>query len=219
MNIKRFLQKTLPKSIYSFIIRLGKVSLTIYATSGIRNKNKNPVNSKKKILIVKSDAIGDYIMFRNFIQILKKSKKYRKYGIYLLGNESWRNIFEKLDKFEIDKSEFINRRYLYNKKYITEKLEKLNKEDFEIIIHPVCHRDFIIDYIIKKTNAKEKIGYAGKSMNQRGIEKKFTDKFYTKLIKTKEKLEFNRNKDFFEQIIGEKINLQNPKINIKKKTI
>ena len=49
------------------------------------------------------------------------------------------------------------------------------------------------------------------------LEKSFTDKYYTKLITTKEKFEFNRNKDFFEQVLDKKINLPNPKINIKKK--
>jgi len=96
-------------------------------------------------------------------------------------------------------------------------IEDLNKEKFEIIIHPVCHREFAIDYLIKKIKAKEKVGYSGTSMNQGELERSFTDKYYTRLIKTNQKFEFNKNKELFEKVMGEKIDLPNPKININKK--
>jgi ADP-heptose:LPS heptosyltransferase len=66
-------------------------------------------------------------------------------------------------------------------------------------------------------SAKNKISFFGDSLNMSYFEKHFTDKFYTKLITTKQKFEFDRNKEFFEQVLEKKINLPNPKINIKKK--
>jgi len=213
--MKKFLEKILPKKIYSSLVRFSKIPLSMKAASGARHSKK--LKSKKKILIIKSDAIGDYVMFRNFIKEIKQSKKYRGYEIHLLGNIIWKNLFENLDKNYVDKPHFINRKELYSRKTIGPLLESLNREAFELVLHPVSHREFAIDYIIKKISSPNKISYSGTSMNQGALEKSFTDKYYTKLIKTKSKFEFDRNREFFEAVIGEKINLPNPRIDLKSK--
>jgi ADP-heptose:LPS heptosyltransferase len=213
--MKKILPKILPKKVYSFLVRFSKAILILHATSGIKKSLKN--SSQKKILIVKTDAIGDYIMSRDFIREIRKSKKYKNHEIHLLGNVVWKNIFSNLDNRVVDKAYFINRKHLYDRQYIKPLIEEINKENFELVIHPVCHREFAIDYVIKKINAKEKIGHSGTSMNQSEFERSITNKFYTKLIKSNQKLEFYRNKSLFAQILKERINLQNPKINIKKK--
>jgi hypothetical protein len=46
----------------------------------------------KRLLIIKTDAIGDFILFRNFIEEVKLSLKYRDYEIELLGNELWKDL-------------------------------------------------------------------------------------------------------------------------------
>lgn len=49
----------------------------------------------KTLLLVRLDAIGDYVLFRNFIEILKKSERYKGYKITLLGKllaKSWIKI-------------------------------------------------------------------------------------------------------------------------------
>src|ERR1700744_3387262 len=48
--------------------------------------------SKKRLLIIKTDAIGDFILFRNFIEIVKRSEKYGDYEIDLLANDLCRDI-------------------------------------------------------------------------------------------------------------------------------
>jgi ADP-heptose:LPS heptosyltransferase len=215
MTTKQLLQKFLPARVYSFLIRFNKMAFTVYATSGIKtDKSHDP---KKKILIVKPDAIGDYIMFRNCIEEIKKSKKYKGYKIYLLGNNLWKNISDNIDRKNLEKSYFIDHKKLYNKNYLRELVEKLNKENFELIAHPVFHRQFIVDGMIKKIKAKEKIGYSGKSFHQGSLETKVSDRAYTKLISTTQNLEFDKCRDFFSKIINEEISLKNPKINIKRK--
>ena len=49
----------------------------------------------KHILLIRLDAIGDYILFRNFIEVLKRNPKYSDYKITLLGNIVWRELAEK----------------------------------------------------------------------------------------------------------------------------
>ena len=58
------------------------------------------VSNSKNLLIVKMDAIGDYILFRNFLKAIKEDKKYSKYKITLCGNSVWKDISEKFDSKE-----------------------------------------------------------------------------------------------------------------------
>lgn len=179
---------------------------------------KTKKKSKKSLLIVKTDAIGDYILFRNFLEKVRNSKKYKNYKIHFLGNELWKNIFDNLDKEYVDNAEFLNLRDIYHggNKYREKILNKLATESFDTIIYPAYSRNSIIDILISKINAKNKITFIGDNENMSYLEKYFTDKIYTRLIKTNQKFEFNRNRDFFEQVIEKKINIQNPKINIKR---
>src|ERR1700744_4365147 len=75
---------------------------------------------KKRILLIKTDAIGDYILFRNFIEVLKTSELYRDYEITLLGNGLWRDIAHKYD------GAFIS-------KFIFAKVEDLYHSPFEVL--------------------------------------------------------------------------------------
>lgn len=205
-------------SLLSIAYKLYKLKEDISAKLFLRTpKTKQPSN--KKLLIIKTDAIGDYILFRNFIEKVKKSKKYEGYEIHFLGNIAWKNIFDHLDKKYVDHANFLNLKPLYygGNKYRKKILDKFEAENFDTIIYPAYSRNSIIDIIISKINAKNKIAFSGDDVNMSYFEKPFTNKFYTKLIKTNQKFEFNRNKDFFEQILGKKFDLLNPKINIKKK--
>ena len=55
------------------------------------------------------DHIGDYVLFRNYIELIKKSNKYKDYSITLLGNSVWKDFSENLDNKYIDKFISLNR--------------------------------------------------------------------------------------------------------------
>lgn len=40
---------------------------------------------EKSMLIIKPNVIGDYILFRNFIEIIKNSERFKGLKIYFLG--------------------------------------------------------------------------------------------------------------------------------------
>jgi len=63
--------------------------------------------SQKRLLIIKTDAIGDYILFRNFIEIVMKSERFKDYRVDLLGNELWREIALQYDGDYINEFLFI----------------------------------------------------------------------------------------------------------------
>jgi ADP-heptose:LPS heptosyltransferase len=82
------------------------------------------------------------------------------------------------------------------------------------IIYPNYSRRFTVDWLIKQVKAKNKIAVDGDTINQPAVQKARTDQYYTQLINVAAgpRHEFERNKQVFERITGEKCDLQAPYI-------
>jgi len=169
-------------------------------------KNGNSKKTRHKMLVIFLGYIGDYILFRNFISEIKKDSRYKGYSITLCGDPLWKNISENLDKKEIDKFIWIDRKkFLSNPFYGLDVLRKMKSEFFDIVISPNFGRSFGVDSLAKITKSKQKIGNAGSLESIFSWQKKISDKYYTRLIDTKSKFEFSKNKEFFEQFLGKKL--------------
>ena len=48
--------------------------------------NKKITVTERSLIIVHTEAIGDYILFRNFIEQIKNSEKFKTYKITLIAN-------------------------------------------------------------------------------------------------------------------------------------
>ena len=178
---------------------------------------------EKSILIIRLDAIGDYVLFRNFIKEIKNSNKYRGYSITLLGNIVWKEISKELDSQYVDNFMWVDRNK-FDRKFIYryKKLQAIASNSYEIIISPVYSREFYtIDKIVKIINAKEKIGSKGDCSVIEKWQKKISDRYYTKLIDAKKKtlFEFYRNKEFFENLLDSKLYISRPSIPLNTKNI
>ncbi len=136
----------------------------------------------KTILLVRLDAIGDYILFRNFIEILKD--EYRDYKITLVGNIVWRDIALEFDKDFIESFIWINRKnFERNPLYRYKKLKDITKIGYEIVVNPTYSRSFFVDdTIVNVINSRKKIGSQGDLSNIRKWQKSISDKYYDKLV-------------------------------------
>src|ERR1700722_20465079 len=109
---------------------------------------------KKRLLIIKTDAIGDYILFRNFIEVVKTSERFKHYQVDLLGNILWQEIALKYDGGFIDNFYFINADELYEAPWRTLKLGwRLFRNNYQIVLQPAYARTFINDGIAGLTAA------------------------------------------------------------------
>jgi ADP-heptose:LPS heptosyltransferase len=171
---------------------------------------------KKSILLVRLDAIGDFVLFRNFIEVLRKDHRYQTHYITLLGNSAWKELAEKLDSNYIDEFIWLNRyEYKSNFSYKYKKLKKITSKAYEVVLSPAYSREFTIDFdIIRKVNATEKIGSVGDLMNISEPDKLIADKFYTRLIPACKEIlfEFYRNREFFEHYLEITIDCARPEI-------
>jgi ADP-heptose:LPS heptosyltransferase len=192
------------------------VDIFVYLRGRTTNFDNKP-RSSKNILLVRLDAIGDYILFRNFIEILKKEPKYSEYKITLIGNIMWKELAETLDKEYI--SEFIwvdTKKFRRNIIYRYRILRKVYSTYYDIVIHPTYSRTYDADNIVKMSNASEKIGSIGDLSNISRWQKRITDKYYTKLIPAQRNImfEFYRNKEFFENLLDKKLDITKPYIKL-----
>ena len=162
---------------------------------------------QKKLLILKIDSIGDYILFRNFILEVKTATKYKDYHITLCGNMWWRELAEKLDANAVDHFIWIDYFKLENWSYKYAIAQQILKNNFETILHPTYSRDLYSDELVKYSGVKNCIGYNGDYLNTpKNIRDKF-DVYYSRLIDGDKGIvfEFYRNKYFFESVLEKKL--------------
>ena len=172
------------------------------------------------LLLIRLDSIGDYILFRNFIAVLKNSEKFRNYKFIFAGNIIWKDISEELDKEYIEKFIWVDLKKFTNPLYRFKKLRELSYFGYDYVISPVHSRRFFYgDAIVKFVNAKEKIGSEGDLSIMTMRQKKIADKYFTKLIDSENEIifEFYRNKRFFENLIGIALEIKKPEINFEYK--
>lgn len=170
---------------------------------------------KKRLLIIKTDAIGDFILFRNFIELIKRSAKYSRYEIELLANPLCKDVALVYDASFVSAFYFTRQYDLYEAPLQTLKLGwKLFRRNYEVVLQPASTRLLITDGLAALTGAKQIIGYLS---DTEGIQAKFkrkTDKFYSDLLPLPAEIyfEFDRNRYFFEQVLGEKLTINSPYI-------
>lgn len=117
------------------------------------------------LLLVRLDAIGDYILFRNYLKIIRASEKYKNYKITLLGNIIWKEIALTFDKDVIDEFIWLDRKKFYrNLLYKYNLLNQLYKSGFETIIEATHSREILYgDMIVGAAKAKNSFGSKGSS--------------------------------------------------------
>jgi ADP-heptose:LPS heptosyltransferase len=169
-------------------------------------------SKKRTLLILKLDGIGDYVLFRNYIEVLKNSSRFRNYEITLCGNVIWKSLAERFDKDSVNKFIWVDLNEIHSFRYRFKLYYKMQRQGFELLLHPTFSRTNFADAVARYCGAKYKIGYDGDYTNQTPEKKKENDLIYDKLIESKSewRFEFYRYRDFFETLLSVKINKLKP---------
>ena len=148
------------------------------------------------VLIIRLDAIGDFILWLDSAQYFRKIYPDKK--IVLLGNQAWTDLAKKFPYWD-EVWELNRRKFCRNLPYRVRLLKKIRKAGFDIVIQPTYSREFLYgDAIVRISGAREKIGSVGDCSNIEAIEKKISDQFYTRLIPVNPQplMELKRNAEF-----------------------
>lgn len=166
----------------------------------------NTINTERTI-IIRTDAIGDYILFRNFLKPLQEH-----YGkITLVGNEAYQDIVDNFDQETIEIFIPINRKkFIRSPIYRFLLIRKLRQYSYKTLINPIYSRDYISEEITKNIIASQKIGSIGDISNLDQQTKLKYDMQYTTLAPADKniKFEFYRNLEFINFILKKNINIE-----------
>ncbi len=167
--------------------------------------NKASHRFNDTVLIVKLDAIGDYILFRQYLPFLVNHFKQQGKEVHLLGNQIWKGICEELDAHLFDKVTYINRLDFTRKPAYRENIfESMLHERYETVVHTSYHRLFWIDSISKVLQPKNSYASSGGNLNMTLQELAKSAEWHTKISYADPviKHEFLRGAEFTEGILG-----------------
>ena len=160
-------------------------------------------NQQKLVLLVRQDAIGDFILW------LDTAKEYRKYyppencKIILIGNALWSDLAKELPFW--DEVLPVNvKAFKTLSRYRWNILRKVRNYGAEIAIQPTYSREFYHgDSLIRASNASKKVSSAGNMSNRDQLKSILADRWHTELIPSSpEQLsELERNAEFFSGFI------------------
>ncbi len=178
----------------------GKLYDFVLILASLARKQK----TTKKVLIVRVDEIGDYILWRKFLVELVLFYRNKNYEIHFIGNSSWKSIFLLLDNNHISQSFWVDKKtFKKNLWYRYKLLRTINSNGYEAVVNPIFSRDKRNDdAIVMATKALYTFGMKSNTESVRSFEKGYDNNLYTMLYTLPKKpvFEFYRNQLFTEFI-------------------
>ncbi|HNW74112.1 MAG TPA: hypothetical protein PKN44_10840, partial [Bacteroidales bacterium] len=105
----------------------------------------------RSLLVLKPDAIGDYVLMRNFLRYLRNSERFKGYHVTWCGSSVQKSIIDHFDQSLFDDFVWIDKSRIYRDvMYYASMAVKLYQRH-EVVIHPVYSREFIFDFYAKIT--------------------------------------------------------------------
>jgi len=161
-----------------------------------------PKESQKYILLVRTDLLGDFIIWLNALKLISQKYQSKNNKIILLGNEIWTSLAQKTNLFDLVIP--LNRKkYFKDFSYRKNILNEINKYNIEHLIQTAHSRDFAVaDSVARNVNAEKKIAFIRKPEAEYSIWNFFSNGWYTKLINPNSGniFEFYRVKEFLEEL-------------------
>lgn len=152
----------------------------------------------KKVLIVRVDAIGDFILWLDAAKEIRRLFPPDRSRITLLGNSIWTSLAESMPFFDevlpLERDRFYSERL-----YRHTLLKQLRRAGFDTVIQPNFSREFLFgDTVMRFSGARNRIGHEGDCANILPFLKRISDNWYTHLVPTSGNpiMELERNAEF-----------------------
>lgn len=157
-----------------------------------------------RILVVRVDAIGDFILWIDAAQATVKYYKAQGKKVVLLANAIWASWAKELAIFDdiiaLDRHLYIDSLlYRFRIGY------RIRMLGCAIAVHPTYSREWLFgDAIVRISGAEERIGSSGNNSNITSPQKRISDRWYTRLIYSdpSTQMELIRNAEFVKGLFG-----------------
>jgi ADP-heptose:LPS heptosyltransferase len=144
--------------------------------------DRNGHGDRNNVLIIRTDLIGDYILFTPTLKYLKN--KYQDMNISLLLQDTVGGLA--CDNPYIDDIiTFNKKKYQLNIFYKLKFLWRIRIRKYKIVLNAVYSRDIISDEVVLWSCGEEKIGWDTIMPNLYSDEKKRNDRIYSHLLSSK----------------------------------
>jgi len=171
----------------------------LFDSLALSNVQYSRNNQLKLILIIRQDAIGDFVMWLDTAKEYRKLYPSDKYKIVLAGNKIWCDLAEELPYWDkvipVDVKQFKT-----FSSYRWKLLRKIRKLKIETAIQPTFSREFYHgDVLVRASGALWKVSSAGDMANRNWLKQFIADSWHTELIpaSTEPLTELERNAEFF----------------------
>lgn len=152
----------------------------------------------KQVLIIRLDAIGDFVIWLDAAQALVSHYHAQDYSVVLLGNKAWANWAKEMEVADevwaID-----DLRFKKNLSYRWQWLRRIRKAGFKIAIQPTYTRAFLVgDSLVRASGAHERIGSVDDVNSITPLLTSWSNHWYTRLIPATPLplMELKRNAEF-----------------------
>jgi len=168
------------------------------------------------LIIVKLDAIGDYVISSNLIPVIVNNEKFISSKKVLVGNVLWKDLAVKIHSGFIDEYIFIDVSKYENNTFNQLKfISKLAKFNCKALINLHVSRNALSDIICTSLKANQSFAIKGSAENSSAILHWFANKLYTKLFtEITAQHEFDKLKEFIKYIVNENLLIDKPTINL-----
>ena len=183
-----------------FLVIVKSLLFYIFDSLALFNLTPPQKNKFELVLLIRQDAIGDFIMWLDTAKEYRQLFPAKKYKIILVGNASWCSLAEELPYW--DQVLPINsKKFKSLTGYRWALLREIKNLSASISVQPTYSREFYHgDTIIRASTALRKVGSVGDMSNLNWMKKLISDRWYTELIpaSTKKMTELERNSEFFQ---------------------
>ncbi len=188
----------------------------LFDSLALWNVSQKQKNKFKLVLLVRQDAIGDFILWLDTAKEYRQLYPPQKYKIILVGNALWYDLAQELPFWDEVLPVNISL-FKTLSKYRWNLLKQVQNLAANIVIQPTYSREFYHgDSLVRASKASLKVSSVGDMSNQNWLKKTLSDGWHTELIPASlESLtELERNAEFFSGILQKKYVLKYPKIEV-----
>lgn len=171
---------------------LVKLAGIAYASS---LRSQSPGGKSGNTAVLRLDGMGDYILFRPVLPLLKARYKSLSYicstTVASLASFLDGDLFAEIIPVDPVRLE-------HDPAYTKKIFKDLRSRHFSRCLHPTWSRTFMADVLATASGARLRVAWNGDLINQRRLFRYFTDPLYTDLLGSANprSFEFERNKEF-----------------------
>ena len=173
-------------------------------------------NQLEVVLLIRQDAIGDFVMWLDTAKEYRKLYPPDKYRIVLVGNVLWFDLAEGLSYWDevlaVDVKQFKT-----FSRYRRNILRQVRSLGAQIAVQPTFSREFYHgDSLIRASNALQKVSSVGDMSNRNWLKKTIADSWNTELIPASTQImtELERNAEFFQGLSRKLYKAKYPKLKL-----